>query len=256
MDNSINFFCISNFNNDLDWVKEYPNHIIYDKTWNSELLSSDILYSYEAIDLKKKYPNYNIVKSSINGYNIYDYLTFIIDYYELLPNVIVFCKGNTFPRHVSKDKFKQLVQLKCFAPIEDWKSHDQNQPSLHNGIAMFSSDGGWMEYNNSWYLNHPNHPIKYFSNYNDFIQYCFVDAVIPKYLRFPPGANFVVPKEYIYKYDKIFYKNLRLFVEHSQLSGESHLLERSLYTIWMSNYEITENMKIDLSTLIKKQQND
>ena len=87
-------------------------------------------YPFEVVDLYKKYPNYNIVKSSINGYNIYDYLTYIIDHYDDLPNIIVFCKGNTFPRHVSEEKFRQLVKLKCFTPIEDWKAHDPNQPSL------------------------------------------------------------------------------------------------------------------------------
>jgi hypothetical protein len=249
MDSDLNFFCISNYNNNLDWVKDYPNHIIYDKTWDASLLEN-ASYPFEVVDLYKKYPNYNIVKSSINGYNIYDYLTYIIDHYDDLPNIIVFCKGNTFPRHVSEEKFRQLVKLKCFAPIEDWKAHDPNQPSLQAGIAMFSSDGGWLEINNSWYLNNPIHPIKYFQTYNDFMLYCFTDPVLPKYVRFPPGGNFIVPKEHIYKYDKVFYKNLRLFVEHTQLSGESHLIERALYTIWMCNYEVTENMKTDLSKLI------
>ena len=129
MDSDLNFFCISNYNNNLDWVKDYPNHIIYDKTWDASLLEN-ASYPFEVVDLYKKYPNYNIVKSSINGYNIYDYLTYIIDHYDDLPNIIVFCKGNTFPRHVSEEKFRQLVKLKCFTPIEDWKAHDPNQPSL------------------------------------------------------------------------------------------------------------------------------
>jgi len=251
MDKDLNFFCISNFNNNLDWVKDYPNHIIYDKTWSNDIPAKDIMYPFEAVNLRDKYPDYNIVNSSINGYSIYDFMTYIIDYYDDLPNVVVFCKGNTFPRHVSEEKFNQLVNLKCFAPIEDWRAHDQNQPSLISGIAMWSSDGGFMELNNSWYLRHPDLPIKYFATYNDFIQYCFIEPVVPKFLRFPPGGNFVVPKGHILKYDKAFYKNLRFFVEHAQLSGEGHLLERALYTIWTCNFEVSENMKIELATLIQ-----
>lgn len=30
----MNFFCILNYNNNLDWVAQYPNpHLIYDKTF-------------------------------------------------------------------------------------------------------------------------------------------------------------------------------------------------------------------------------
>ncbi len=249
MDKDLNFFCISHYNNDLEWVKDYPNHIIYDKTWNGGFLNNETDETFEPINLQEKYPTYNIVKSSINGYNIYDYLTYIVDHYDNLPNVVVFCKGNTFPRHLSEEKFKQLVVSKCFTPIEDWTYHDQNQISLRTGVAMWSSDGGFMEINSSWYLNLPNHPIKYFQTYNDFMQYCFIDPVLPKYVRFPPGGNFVVPKQYIYKYDKVFYKNLRMFVEHTRVPGEGQLIERALYTIWTCNFEVSKNMKIELATL-------
>ena len=34
---------------------------------------------------------------------------------------------------------------------------------------------------------------KYFKNYNDFLRFCFKDPILPKYVRFPPGGNFVVP---------------------------------------------------------------
>lgn len=36
------FFCISNYNNDLDWLSEYPNpHLIYDKTWKGGVVDND-----------------------------------------------------------------------------------------------------------------------------------------------------------------------------------------------------------------------
>ena len=85
------FFCISNYNNNLDWVKKYPNaHVIYDKTWNGGFAGLDDSLQIAPSDLKNKYPEYNIINTSINGFNIRDYLTYIIDNYNNLPEVIAF----------------------------------------------------------------------------------------------------------------------------------------------------------------------
>jgi len=240
----MNFFCISNYNNNLDWLTEYSNpHLIYDKTWAGGVVDNDNSGLIPPSNLKGRYPNYNIVNGDPNGYNISDYMTFIIDHYDSLPDVVAFLKGNTIGRHVSKEYFDRVIDNKCFTLLEDWKEHDPNQTALQNGYAMFSCDGGWMETNDSWYLNHPKHPTKYFKSYNDFLNFCFVDPVHPKYIRFPPGANFIVPKEYILKYDKIFYENLRTFTRHTRVSGEGQMIERALYTIWIGNYQVADTMK-------------
>lgn len=239
----VNFFCISAYNNDLDWLEEYPNsHIIYDKCcfggWadndNSELLPPS--------NLKEKYPKYNITNGDPNGYNISDYMTFIIDNYDDLPDVTCFLKGNTIGRHIRKEIFDHIINNKCFTPIEDWRAHDPEQDSLQNGYAMISCEGGWMEKNDSWYMKHPKHPIKYFQSYNEFLDYCFEDPFHPMYVRFPPGGNFIVPKEHILKYPKTFYENLRTFTRHTRVSGEGQLIERALYTIWMGNFKISKRM--------------
>lgn len=240
----MNFFCISNYNNNLDWLSEYTNpHLIYDKTWAGGVVDNDNSGLIPPSNLKERYPNYNIVNGDPNGYNISDYMAFIIDHYDSLPDVVAFLKGNTIGRHVSKEYFDRVINNKCFTLLEDWKEHDPNQTALQNGYAMFSCDGGWMETNDSWYLNHPKHPTKYFKSYNDFLNFCFVDPVYPKYIRFPPGANFIVPKEYILKYDKIFYENLRTFTRHTRVSGEGQMIERALYTIWIGNYQVADTMK-------------
>ena len=240
----MNFFCISNYNNDLNWLLEYPNpHLIYDKTWAGGVIDNDNSGLLPPSNLREKYPQYNITNGDPNGYNISDYMTFIIDHYDSLPDVVVFLKGNTIGRHVSKEYFDRVINNKCFTCLEDWKEHDSNQAALQNGYAMFSCEGGWMETNDSWYLNHPKHPTKYFKNYNHFLDFCFEGAVHPKYIRFPPGANFIVPKEYILKYNRVFYENLRTFTRHSRVSGEGQMIERALYTIWMCNFKVSERMK-------------
>ena len=245
----MNFLCISNYFNDLDWLLEYNNpHVIYHKTWNGVFEDIKGLKVIQPLELEEKYPTFNIKNGSQNGYNIYDYLSFIIENYENLPDVTAFIKGNLIGRHISKVIFDKLIHNKYFTCIEDWKSHDKKQRSLQNNYAMFSCDGGWMEKNTDWYLNRPNQTIKFFNSYNQFLSFCFKDPVYPKYIRFPPGANFIVPKENILKYQKIFYQNLIKFVEYSRLPSEAHILERALYTIWNCNFEVSESMKQPLDS--------
>jgi hypothetical protein len=216
----MNFICISNYNNDVRWIKDYSNdYIIYDKS------DSDVNLS-----------GLNYIKSPNVGYNLYDYFTYIIDNYDNLPNYITFIKGNVFPRHVSKETFDKFINKKYFSPIFDFRLHTPEMP-----VCMFSSDGNYSEINNSWFLSH--HPTTFFKNFNDFWNFIFDDVFIPKYLTFAPGANYVVPKEMILKYDVIFYKNLRNFVSKNQLSGESHIIERALYSIWLGEFIVSEKMK-------------
>ncbi len=240
----MNFFCISSYNNDLDWLKNYDNpHIIYDKTWNGGYKNNDNKIKIPPSNLKEKYPAFNTIRANNKGYNITDYLTFIIDNYDSLPDVTVFLKGNIIGRHVREEVFKKLVNNNYFTCIEDRGKYNLKQKSLRNGNAIISCEGGWMEKNTSWYLRHHKHPTKYFTSYNKFLSYTFKDPVLPKYIRFPPGGCFVVPKYCINKYNKTFYKNLKLFAEHSRVSGEGQLIERALYTIWNSNFEVSERMK-------------
>ena len=214
----MNFLCISNYNNDLSWVKKCNNdYLIYDR-------SDDESYVHGL-----KY-----IKSPNIGYNIYDILTFIIEYYNNLPDFTTFCKGNVFPRHVSKEVFKKLKDNKKFTSIFDCTLHAENDWNC------FTSDGNYSEINNNWYMN-DGKPFKYFSSYNDFINYFFIKPIIPRYITFCPGANYVVPKYNILKYPIIFYKNLKTIISHHEHACESHLLERALYTIWNCDFDLSDN---------------
>lgn len=217
-----NFLVVSSFQNDLSWIPSRTDHyLIYDKS------EADVYPPGLDRSKVKKVPNI--------GYNLSDYFTFIIDHYDNLPDCTIFTKGNIFPRHVSEAIFNRLANNDYFTPIEDFHIHKPRWP-----ISFFSSEGGFCEINNSWYLHH--FPVKYFNDYNDFLRFCFKDPVIPKYNRFAPGACYIVPKEHIRKLPKIFYQNLRTFVSHDVLAGEAHIVERSLYTLWTANYQIHPQM--------------
>ena len=224
-----NFLVVSNYYNDISWIPEYTDdYIIYDQ--------SEIEMYPDTIDKNK------VIKNDHLGHNIYDYCTYIINNYENLPERVLFATGNIFPRHIPKEYFDRLMNNKFFTPFEYWKKHKEYYKKGFL-ICFFSSDGGFCEINNSHYLNQT-HPTKYFHNYNDFLRFCFIDPVIPKYIRFAPGANYIVPRENILKIPKIFYENLKVFVSHcaTAIPGESHIIERAFHTIWNSNFEINPNM--------------
>ena len=258
MKNDKNFICISSFNDDLNWFKEfdYP-HIIFDKCYKGIKKSRYFPYDIPPSNLKNKYPDFNIRPGEVGGYNINEYLTFIIENYGNLPENIVFIKGNILTRHVSRSFLSNIIDNKYLTLIEEWDEKDSRQYSFFNRSSFISSDGGWSEINNNWYLNKRNHPNKYFNNFNTFMNFIFKSYINPKYIRFCPGANFIVPKPYILKYDLIFYKNLKFLVNYSQLSGESHILERALLSIWKSEYKVSEIMKrpFNESTIFPKKDN-
>lgn len=216
------FFVISNYNNDTSWVPQYTDsYYIYDR--------SDIPHNQKDIDQSK------IIRQPNVGYNLYDYLTFIIDHYDTLPSCIAFLKGNVFPRHVTQDYFTHIITRTTFTPLVDRTMHTPRPPR-----AFFSSRGGYAEINTSWYLK--KHTSKFFHSYNDFLRFIFKKPNLPFFVHFAPGANYIVPKENILKYPKVFYENLRRFISYTTLPGEAHILERALYTIWSTDKKPSEAM--------------
>ena len=221
------FFCISHFNGNIEWISNIGKN-------------SYVIYNKSGKNLPKEINHINIKNV---GYNLFSYLKFIIDNYNNLPKIIVFCKDNVFSRHVDLDLFKNLLKRNTFTTIEE------NLNYYKFPIVLKTSDYGFTEINSSWYKN--KYPRLFFRDFNCFYQYIFKNVDKPHFLRFAPGANYIVPKDNILLRSRNFYRNLLNFIIHSQYSCESHFLERSLYTIWNSNLESSEKMDeiIDLNEM-------
>lgn len=194
------FFCISYFDGDLSWVEQIcaNNYLIYSKG-----------------PVPANAPKETVELPNV-GYNIYSYLTYIIDHYDSLPDVIVFCKNNVFDRHVSRELFESVCSRKVFTPIEEPFRWDR----IAFPASVICSDAGYLELNNSWYVTE--YVRRYFQNFDAFYGFVFKSARRPDYLRFAPGANYVVPRDHVLLRSRNFYINLREFVAYSQYSCESH----------------------------------
>lgn len=206
------FYCVAFYEGDLSWVPKMSagQYHVYAKTRVDD----------STIAAEKTTTIENL------GYNLYAYLRFTIDNYESLPDTVIYCKNNVFPRHVSRETFERLASRDIFTPIEEPRRWTMRFP-----VSAMCSDGGYLELNNSWYVR--NRAWRYFRRFDDFYRFILAGEP-PKYVRFAPGANYVVPKEHILLRSRNFYENLLAFCTHAPFAAEAFMLERALFAIWTS----------------------
>lgn len=194
-------YVISRYNQDLSWLKDYTNDfVIYDRS-ETPLEGSIVV------------PNI--------GSDIYDKFTYIIDNYDKLPDVAVYCKANLF-KYISKEEFDLVKNNKTFTPLLT-KHH-----KVDGNINFYSDDGLYNEKNDYWYLSY--HPCRNYGATDDLKTLLSLRG--KDYLRFAPGANYILTKENILKHSKDDYIKLRSYLEWAVYPGEAQLLERGLYYLW------------------------
>ena len=228
-----NFLVASDYNwlpQDLSksWISKYTdNYLIYDRAHRLE--ESD-----------------KVVHQKNVGQNIYDMFDFIVTHYDNLPDATIFCRACIlFPKvtpegqsygNCSEEKFVSVMNSRTFTELHDFG------PEVHNGFSSkMGPAGGFLEINNSWYMHHV--PWKYFNNLNTFLRHVYVDPIIPEYIRFSPGGNYIIPRVNILRYSKNFYKKIREYLGWECLVAEAHMLERSLYTIFTCDYEVRDEYR-------------
>jgi hypothetical protein len=155
------------------------------------------------------------------GSNIYDYMSYIVDNYDKLDEVTIFCKSNMLERHLSKEEFEILLKKKGFIPLLTENHH------TYLPICWYE-DGMYCEVNDYWYLLE--YPCRNYGACEEVKKMCgFYDR---KYNKFSPGGCYIVPKNNILQHPKEFYTKLRDLCSWHETPGEAYLIERSLYHIW------------------------
>lgn len=235
-----NFLVVSDYNwlpqnIEESWVHEYSdNYLIYDR-----------FHRWDESDRIKRQKNV--------GQNIYDIFDFIITHYDSLPDTTLFCRSCImFPKgrqkplsngNCGKEKFEYLMNNDTFTELHDFgpEAHCSCYKNNCQHWTRMEPDGGYLEINNSWYFSY--HPGKYYNNLNSFLHDMYVNPVIPNYIRFAPGGNYIIPKSNILRYSKKFYERIREILEWDVVVGEAHMIERCLYTIFTCDWEVKEKYK-------------
>ena len=231
------FLVVTNYDNDISWVPKYTdNYVIYNKTGEVP----------DNIDPKK------VIDQTKYGQGMYDYLSYIVDNYDDLPEMVQFVKGNIFPRLMTQEKYDSLCNNAYFTPLEDYGEHDVKYPN-----SCLSCDGGYLEYNDSWYLKKL--PHQYFQSYNAFMSFVYQDPILPVFIRFAPGGCYIVHRDQIKKLPKKLYETLKGFLVYAMNPAEAHMMERSIYTWWTSiqapnwlhlaTKDLTEDCILDRATM-------
>lgn len=196
----------SHYSGDCSWISRYTeDYFVFDRTECG-------------LDPSKVRKVANI------GSDLYDKFTYIIENYNDLPEVALYTKTN-LSKFISPNEFELVRNNKTFTPILTM-THKTYMPTC------FYQDGLYWEINSLWYLN--SHPPKSQQALNELLDMLNMRQRV--YNAFAPGSSYILTRKDIKRHPKKFYEKLRSFLDWSIYPGEAHVIERSLYYIWGTDY--------------------
>lgn len=218
------FLVVTRFDEDYDWVQYYTdNYIIYNR--GTPITEAD----------KRIYNTKNV------GGNQRDLLHYCYKNYATLPDVIGFIQANPYD-HCKKSVFDKLITNTTFTPLEYYGTTPANKWEKRD------ADGGYMELNNSWYIGAHNssqsQDCKY-GTFDEFMETYFEDYTRLGWLRFTPGSQYIVTKEQILNYPRVFWYRLMKELSTRKSPTEAHIIERALYYILTGKYILKSDFIVD-----------
>ena len=238
-----NFLVVSDYN----WL---PDNL--EESWVNKYSDNYLIY-----DRYHRYPESDKVKWQKNvGQNHYDMFDFIINNYDNLPECTIFCRSCfMWPKdtgvavyeadgrrrssgNCTEEFFLKNANNNFFTELQDFTS----EPWRFNGIAnKIGPNNSYLVENKSWYFY--KHPGKYYTNLNTFLKDMYKNPPQLDYVRFSPGGNYIIPKQYILKYSKSFYERIREIMSWEIITGEIHMIERITYHMFMDDWEVVDKYK-------------
>lgn len=159
------------------------------------------------------------------GHSLYNFLTFIIENYESLPLRLALVKSNIVPRHVeSEGALADLLVRE--APQMLWS----DSTFTANPVSQkMEPPNLFMESNTSWYLRDGDTRPRFFGSFDQFERFIFVKPSRKAWVRFSPGACYLVSKENVLAAPKELYEFLRVVSSYKFFPKEAYLVERILW---------------------------
>lgn len=240
-----NFFLIHNFNTVPEELLSYcRDYLVVDA-------STD-----ERIPGLMEEKGIRFIQVENTGHNITTYFDFFGEQFDTLPQVMCICKGNMLGRHCSREYFDRVYNNRYFTYLyEDRESRarfakkgscGRGQDLPLSDISSLVSECQYIEENTSWYVDSPNHPHRYFDDFDELLRFIYKDPVIPRYCLFSPGACYILRREQVRKHSPAFYRNLNKLMNYGldpSFPSEAHMIERMLPVIFEASYEENEWMQ-------------
>lgn len=162
------------------------------------------------------------------GHSLCNFLTFIIENYESLPTRLALVKSNVVPRHVESESALAALLARESPQMlwsdssfqSDYVSQKMDPPNL------------FMERNTSWYLRDGDTRPRFFGSFDQFERFVFVKPRRKVWVRFSPGACYLVSKENVQAAPKGLYEFLRVVSSYRFFPKEAYLVERILWQVF------------------------
>lgn len=203
-----------NFTPDKEWIGD--DYLIYDR-------------SDDGIDHLKEFDPAKIIKTENVGQVDYDKLYYLVDNYDMLPDVFLWGKTNLF-KYISKEEYEKVKDNQFFTPLLT-ADHKQTRDNL--GLVNYYSQGIYHERNNtpdypSWYAMEL--PTRSFRSFHEF---AFEFGILcPVYIPFAPGGSYILTREVVHKYSRDFYQKMADCLPYCTNPAEAQMCERCYYLIW------------------------
>lgn len=211
------FFVISRYKEDFSWVNDYTDqYLLYNK-------GEPIL------------DNPHVVNTENIGQNLRDECRYIYENYDNLPPLVAFLQAHIWD-HCRKETFDKLIYNKYFTALEYYG------PYPTNSYEARTINGEFLEQNNSWYI--PAHYNSFgigckYSSFDNFMEKYFSNYVRPDWIRFAPGAQYIVEKWQMLHYPKEFWKSLMEEQPENKMT-EGFIIERAIWMIFQNTLILRE----------------
>jgi hypothetical protein len=209
------FFVVTKYEENISWIKKYTD-------------------DYLICNKGKPIRDYPLMVNVKNiGKNIRDIPEFIYNIYDGMPELTAFLQGDPF-FHCKKNVFNKLIYNTQFTALESYN----NLPDSYGHKQ--DVDGGYTEINTSWYLSAYKESYGQgciYHNFDEFMHKYFSNYKHLDYIRFAPGAQYIVEKRQALYYPRKFWKNLMLEM-YGNVSAEAQLIERALWLIFQCNLDL------------------
>ena len=218
---------VARYNEDIQWLTPLMNNVIIFNKGNELHLKNEILLN-------------NVGRESET------YLNYIINYYDKLPNIVVFTQAN-ISDHRDMDGIEYLTNL-----INETFDHDKSIASkIHYETNNFYYwDKNWNIKDYIYYLedNYKNNTPVVFEDW--FKQN--INCEYPNPIHIYTNGIFGVKRELILQNPIEYYKKLITEVNHHINPSEGHFLERSWYYIFSRNFNNYSSAEKNIFTIWTK----